>query len=89
MPGSVADGYHFYLSSILIAIEQALCQLIEQFDIFWRPLSFPLENGTLSVQLTMVLHNFAIDIREYYATLFSQRKKIVGLSGCNLTAKRR
>ncbi len=58
------DAYNFYLSQLMIRIEQAFALLVGRWGIFWRPLQVPLHHQPTLILATCKLHNFCIDERE-------------------------
>lgn len=64
-PGSMEDGFNFWLSNSRIRIECAFGELVMRCGIFWRSLRFKsLKKSTDVIRAAALLQNFLIDSRE-------------------------
>eukprot|EP00171_Calliarthron_tuberculosum_P003357 IDg3357t1 len=57
-PGSAADAYNFFQSSLRIHVDQAFGQLLTRWRLLGSRLSFSLRSTVHIIECTMALHNF-------------------------------
>ena len=63
-PNTPNDDFNFYLSSARISIECAFGEIDMRWGIFWKRLSFSLENTVNIIDAALRLHNFIVNFRE-------------------------
>lgn len=63
-PLCAKDSYNFHLSSCRIHIECSFGELVMRWGILWRTLQFRMHKCARIIQVTMLLHNFIIEMRD-------------------------
>jgi hypothetical protein len=64
LPNSPEDAFNFWLSNSRIQIECTFGELVMRWGIFWRKLTFSIEQIGKIINAAMLLHNFLVDERE-------------------------